>query len=158
MKLILIVRDPRAIMYARSQAIWCQESTFCKDESFLCQDMDKDFDKISQLQKDFPNRVSFVRFEDFASLPKRELLNLAEFLDLPSTEEMERYLDKKVSDNGQLLAHNQDTSSNVWQSQMHFTTIERIQTVCQTAMSKWGYKVFNYQDVHPNRAVLPLDI
>ena len=145
-------------MNARSQIKWCQESNFCRDETFLCQDMETDFDQMSLLQKDFPNRVTFLRFEDFSTLPKRELLEIIEFLGLPSTEEMEGYLEKKLDTSGQLLAHNADTSSNSWQSQMHFTTIEKIQKVCQNAMSKWGYKMFNYEDVHPNRAVLPLEI
>ena len=65
---------------------------------------------------------------------------------------------RKLDSTGQLLAHNSDTSSNAWQSQMHFTTIERIQKNCQNAMSKWGYKIFKYEDVHPNRAVLPLEM
>ena len=86
------MRDPRAVMNARSQVKWCQESTYCKDETFLCQDMETDFDQMSLLQKDFPNRVTFLRFEDFSTLPKRELLEISEFLGLPSTEEMETYL------------------------------------------------------------------
>ena len=65
---------------------------YCKDETFLCQDMETDFDQMSLLQKDFPNRVTFLRFEDFSTLPKRELLEISEFLGLPSTEEMETYL------------------------------------------------------------------
>jgi hypothetical protein len=79
-------------MNARSQVKWCQESTYCKDETFLCQDMETDFDQMSLLQKYFPNRVTFLRFEDFSTLPKRELLEISEFLGLPSTEEMETYL------------------------------------------------------------------
>ena len=79
-------------MNARSQVKWCQESTYCKDETFLCQDMETDFDQMSLLQKDFPDRVTFLRFEDFSTLPKRELLEISEFLGLPSTEEMETYL------------------------------------------------------------------
>ena len=120
--------------------------------------METDFEQMALLQKDFPRRITFLRFEDFLTLPKRELLEISEFLGLPSTEEMENYLGKKLDSTGQLLAHNFDTSSNAWQSQMHFTTIERIQKNCQNAMSKWGYKVFKYEDVHPNRAVLPLEI
>ena len=54
--------------------------------------METDFDQMSLLQKDFPNRVTFLRFEDFSTLPKRELLEISEFLGLPSTEEMENYL------------------------------------------------------------------
>ena len=30
LKIVLIVRDPRAVMNARSQVKWCQESTYCK--------------------------------------------------------------------------------------------------------------------------------
>ena len=54
--------------------------------------METDFDQMSLLQKDFPNRVTFLRFEDFSTLPKRELLEISEFLGLPSTQEMETYL------------------------------------------------------------------
>lgn len=154
-----MVRDPRGVMHARSPFQWCQESTFCKDPSFLCSDMEVDFDQISQLQKDFANRVTFLRFEDFAAVPKRQLLELVEFLNLPQTEEMETYLDKKLDLNGQLLEqqNNPETSPNLWQTQMSFTSIESIQKVCENAMNTWGYKMFTYQDVHPNRAVLPLE-
>ena len=108
----------------------------------FCQDMETDFDQMALLQKDFPKRITFLRFEDFLTLPKRELLEISEFLGLPSTEEMENYVGKKLDSTGQLLAHNFDTSSNAWQSQMHFTTIERIQKIvkllCQNGVTKYS--------------------
>ena len=120
--------------------------------------MEKDFDQLNQLQMNYPQRVNFMRFEDFATNPRRELLEVVEFFNLPATEEMEAYLNKRVGANGQLLAQNADTSSNAWQSEMHFSSIEQIQKTCLNAMSKWGYKLFTYEDVHPNRAVLPIEI
>ena len=56
------------------------------------------------------------------------------------------------------MAHSADTSSNVWQSQMPFEKISEVQENCEIAMSNWGYKMFTYEDVHPNRAILPIDI
>lgn len=159
LKIVILVRDPRAVMHSRSGAQWCQESRFCREESFLCEDLERDYEKLSELKTDFPSRVEFLRYEDFAANPRKEILGLAFFLGMTATDDIEAYLDKKLLDsNDKLLTHSADTSSNVWQSQMHFSTIEKIQHQCQTAMTNWGYKLFSYEDVHPNRAVLPLDI
>ncbi len=159
LKLVLMVRDPRAVMYSRSHLKWCQESNFCRDETFLCSDMSEDFDSISLLQKDHgSDRVTFLRFEDFASLPKREFLDLADFLKLPYTEEIENYLESKIDfATGQLASMNEEQSPNAWQTKMHFASIDKIQKSCKDAMNKWGYKALSYQDLQPNRAVLPKD-
>ena len=80
LKVLLIVRDPRSVMHARLASKWCLESEICRDESFLCRDMSEDFDQISRLQKDFPNRIGFLRYEDFYHLPLRHLLEFSQFL------------------------------------------------------------------------------
>ena len=41
---------------------------------------------------------------------------------------------------------------------MPFEKINEVQETCEIAMSSWGYKMFTYEDVHPNRAILPIDI
>ena len=41
---------------------------------------------------------------------------------------------------------------------MPFEKINEVQETCELAMSYWGYKMFTYDDVHPNRAILPIDI
>ena len=41
---------------------------------------------------------------------------------------------------------------------MPFEKINEVQETCEIAMSYWGYKMFTYEDVHPNRAILPIDI
>ena len=70
---------------------------------------------------------------------------------------MEDFLKKKLDLRGQFLSQEKDISANGWQAQMHYSQIEKIQKNCKIAMEKWGYKTFKYEDVHPNRALLPLD-
>ena len=41
---------------------------------------------------------------------------------------------------------------------MPFEKINEVQETCEIAMSHWGYKIFTHEDVHPNRAILPIDI
>ena len=77
---------------------------------------------------------------------------------LKDTTTIEKFLEKKIDTNGQLITHSADTSSNVWQSQMPYEKINQVQEICSEPMSFWGYKIFSYEDVHPNRAVLPIDI
>jgi hypothetical protein len=99
-----------------------------------------------------------LRYEDFAANPRKEILELTEYFGLQFTKEIESYVSKKLDNNGNLLTHSADTSSNSWQSQMPFESISQIQDVCSEPMVNWGYKLFTYEDVHPNRAVLPLDL
>ena len=158
LKLLFLLRDPRAVMHSRSGYEWCQESKDCREPSILCQHLEQDFETMSQLQADFPNRIMYLRYEDFAAKPKSEILHAINFLGLKHTEAMERMIEKRIDKNGKLIAHSADTSSNVWQSQMAYEKINEVQESCTKAMALWGYKVFEYEDIHPNRAVLPIDI
>ena len=80
LKIILIVRDPRAVIHSRSGCQWCQESRYCREPSFLCDDLQKDYNSMNNLQSDFPERIMYLRYEDFAASPKREILEAAHFL------------------------------------------------------------------------------
>ena len=65
---------------------------------------------------------------------------------------------KKLDTNGQFMSTDSDISANIWQSHMRFSEVDKIQHSCHEAMAKWGYKIFKYEDVHPSRALLPIDI
>jgi hypothetical protein len=57
LKVVLLIRDPRAVMYSRSGLQWCKESLNCRDEKLLCKDLKSDFEKYNELKEDYPDRL-----------------------------------------------------------------------------------------------------
>lgn len=56
LRLLLLVRDPRAIMHSRKQESWCNEGKDCSDPTVLCQDMTEDWIQAKLLRNVYPNR------------------------------------------------------------------------------------------------------
>ena len=107
LKILLLVRDPRAVIYSRSGYQWCRDSRFCREPSVLCEDLENDFKTMKKMQLDFPDRIMYLRYEDFAANPRREIREAAHFLGYQDEiSAIEKYLDKKVDINsGKLITH-----------------------------------------------------
>lgn len=56
LRLLLLVRDPRAIMHSRKRESWCNEGKDCSDPTVLCQDMAEDWIQAKILRNLYPNR------------------------------------------------------------------------------------------------------
>ena len=57
MRILLLVRDPRATMHSRRSLAWCQKSEDCSDAHALCNDMISDHAALLRMQPKFPDQL-----------------------------------------------------------------------------------------------------
>jgi hypothetical protein len=57
LKVIVLVRDPRAVMLLRSSSSWCQLNPMCSNIKQVCRDLDKDVLAAFELVETYPGRI-----------------------------------------------------------------------------------------------------
>jgi len=67
LKVILLVRDPRATMASRRRMTWCDEPV-CNSAELLCEMLAADYHQAINLQQLYPQRFTILRFGFFISL------------------------------------------------------------------------------------------
>ncbi|TDG44913.1 hypothetical protein AWZ03_008721 [Drosophila navojoa] len=67
-RMILIVRDPRATMSSRDGHIWCSSHS-CRQPEDLCNNMVEDYQVAEDLLREYPHRFSIVRYEELVQDP-----------------------------------------------------------------------------------------
>ncbi|KAK3750500.1 hypothetical protein RRG08_053870 [Elysia crispata] len=114
LKLIYLVRDPRATLY--SQAKVFQSFDLSRDatnvSSLHCQWLDKDLKHLRQLRYEFPGRVKVVRYEHGATNPAGYAVEIYDFLDLPVTQELMNFVTSLTSPNSDDARDAQSRSRN----------------------------------------------
>lgn len=53
-RMVYLVRDPRAIMKSRKKEKWCQGYSDCEDSKKLCMGMVSDYKAAVEMRKKFP--------------------------------------------------------------------------------------------------------
>lgn len=158
LRVILLVRDPRAVFNSRGSALvsnWCTEAD-CASPVNECRDLLEDVKMGQDLNSRFPGKITLLRFEDLSLNPNMVVNKLLSFLGLPLTPRIEQFIQTHtVSDsesNHQQRSDPYGTSKNssavafAWKTMMPFSKISSIQSVCQKPMDILGYKMFNDSD------------
>ena len=57
LKILYLVRDPRATLQSRKGRDWCVATPSCHKPETLCGDLVNDFDSFLDLRKTFPDRI-----------------------------------------------------------------------------------------------------
>lgn len=92
-KILLLIRDPRAIMQSRKHQSWCgEDKEDCSQPSKLCSDMVDDFHAISDLREQYVNQVLALRYEDVSLNPISGVKKVVEFFGLDYTSEVESFV------------------------------------------------------------------
>ena len=55
-RVLLLVRDPRATLESRRHREWCPGHPDCQDPARLCQDLESDYEAYLTLSRQFPGR------------------------------------------------------------------------------------------------------
>ena len=66
-KVIILVRDPRAIMLSRDTMEWCNKAS-CADVKLMCQDLYADTIHALELGKKYPDRIILIRYTYYLCL------------------------------------------------------------------------------------------
>lgn len=148
-KIVLLIRDPRAIIQSRKHRDWCPENPDCADPSILCKDMLSDFKAAEILTNKYPLRFKTIRYEDLSLDPFKMTKEILNFYGLPFDAEVEEFLNSHTrTDIGGVSSTFRDskTAPFHWMRDLSFHEIEKIQKHCSAAMKAWGYKKADDED------------
>lgn len=143
-KVVLLVRDPRAVTLSRSRESWCLVGHECKNSTNVCIDMVADFVAAQYLTKNYPDRFTVVRYEDLALKPFSVTRNILKFYGFPFHRAVRKFLGEHTRINaGDSMStfRNSTEAAFSWLRNMTFAEINEIQSHCKQAMNLWGYNL-----------------
>ena len=146
MKVIYLIRDPRAVMNSRYINWWCQNSSHCIEPEKLCKfDLD-DFNAAKEYSIKYPNDFKFIKYEDLLLDWKSEVTKLYQFVmgeQKPSKDFMKKMEDifvkhKKIDGNKSTA----DTNFTMkWKYSLKPEQLKKIQDNCETIIKTLGYEL-----------------
>lgn len=142
-RIILLVRDPRAVMQSRDNKKWCRREPDCYDPARLCQFMMDDYNAYRELVKAYPGRVTVLRMEDLALDTFGETAKLLDFLRAPFTEKTHDFLQANTISSTDSNVNQLRDSPFAWlqSTRMTWEKLEGIQRECLNVTTAWGYRV-----------------
>lgn len=155
LKVIHLLRDPRAIANSRITTSWYSlpdaekgnPMMLSRDVEDLCSRMTYDLRASVLLKKKFPQRFSLVMFEDLQENLSYKASLLYDFLGI-STQD----LSAKLSNMSAILKEEHTVSdasgdfANWWRHQLSFASITVVQDKCKDLLSKLGYRLFSSEE------------
>uniref|UniRef100_A0AAQ6IP02 Sulfotransferase n=1 Tax=Anabas testudineus TaxID=64144 RepID=A0AAQ6IP02_ANATE len=167
LRIIHLVRDPRAVMRSREESA----SSFESDNAVVLdqrnvpagevqyqvlQEICRSHMRINEraILKPPPflkGRYKMVRYEDMARDPLGEIFSMYEFVGLEMTRQMGDWIYNVTHGKGKgfpedafkIISRNAVEVSQAWRTMLPYSKVKRIQEVCKEAMSLLGYKMVN---------------
>lgn len=157
-KVILLVRDPRAVIAsALSVGFFTEQKGDSKVGtrrfSYLnCKETEHNLDFVRKLPESLRNRIRFQRYEDLALNPLKELSGLYKFAGLSVPESVRTWLNETTRQSRGACNHKEDgeqatctkddawAAANRWRWKVHPHEIDLIEHYCRHVMALMGYK------------------
>ena len=142
LKIIYLVRDPRATMTSRRARDWCLSSDDCGDSSQLCDDLLSDLNTYDHLSKNFPDRFMFVKYEDLSRRPLETFEQVFEFADLDLTPGIMEAIDKQTKYDHEWASSTSRKSIeriDRWKKLLSRWEMDEIQQDCAKVLHKLNY-------------------
>ncbi|XP_037539319.1 carbohydrate sulfotransferase 5-like [Nematolebias whitei] len=164
LRIIHLVRDPRAVMNSREAS----RKAFVLDSSIVLEQKETPLYMVQYkvLQKIchshirineravlkpppfLKGRYKMIRYEDLTRNPLKEINELYEFVGLEMTSGMGEWIYKKTHGMGkgtkkqafQITSRNASLVSQAWRTRLPFYKVKRVQEVCKEAMELLGYR------------------
>lgn len=159
LKVVYLVRDPRAVHNSRSKLEWCTK-TPCGDYNLMCDDYNSDLVAYRRLVDTYGDKIIAIRHEDLSLDPYGVGKNLFTSLGLPFTSAVRRFLrintEAELPDNRTIDPYSIRRSSKQviakWTKDLNGSTINEIQDKCSTVFQQLGYKPIdlNSQSIENN--------
>ena len=144
LKVILLVRDPRAITNSRLRDGSLRMTRKIEPHSRdMCERMSNDVQTLSELRRTFPNRLTLVVYENLAEKSTEGARFVYDFINTTVTKSMEDWV--YTSSHGQTnngyykTIRNATLASNHWRSQLQFHAVKIIDTQCVITYHREGY-------------------
>ncbi|XP_029009994.1 carbohydrate sulfotransferase 6 isoform X2 [Betta splendens] len=164
LRIIHLVRDPRAVMRSREESakaferdngiVLEQRNVAAAEVQYqvmqeICQSHVRLNERAILKPPAFlKGRYKMVRYEDMAHDPLREILAMYEFVGLEMTEQLEEWIYKVTHGKGKgskkeafkITSRNAVDISQAWRTTLAHNKVRRVQEVCRGAMSLLGYR------------------
>ncbi|XP_074594182.1 carbohydrate sulfotransferase 1-like [Brevipalpus obovatus] len=150
LKVIYLVRDPRAILNSRQKLSWCTNSS-CSDIDTICSEMKSDISVYKRLHDKYGDRVMAVRHEDLSLQPLKVSTKLFNMLEVPLSKRAQRFLrqntEAKMKPNSTVDPYSVKRISKEvvfkWTKGLNLTVIKNVQESCGTVFDDLGYKLIS---------------
>ncbi|XP_075729898.1 carbohydrate sulfotransferase 5-like [Rhipicephalus microplus] len=146
LKVVHLVRDPRAIWLSRRRRKWCRGN--CSRAIALCNDMKRDLDVFENISREFPGRAIQVRFEDLALDTLNVTLKMYSALGLPLTTSVRQFIDThtketnvKVQRYPYATFRNSKSVANAWKRKIRPEHTLHLNRVCGDVIRRLGYEL-----------------
>lgn len=147
-RVVHLVRDPRAIYSSRRGLRWCTDYKPCDSAAVLCDQMRSDLDEFEELTRRLQiNRTYLIRFEDLATDPLNETMRLFGQLGLNFAPSILKYIETHTSADAADLKNAHSTKRNtkavvhIWKQKLSMQKIREIETTCSDVLQRLGYNV-----------------
>lgn len=179
LRIIHLVRDPRAVLRSREQSVKAllkdnavvleQADIPEKDRSYhvlqeICRSHVRIYETAMLKPPDFlRGRYKMVRYEDLVRNTLAEIEAMYEFVGLELTETLQEWIYRITHGKGKgtkkeafkITSRNAEDVSLAWRTTLPFEKVQRIQDVCKGAMSLLGYQMV---DSEKEQKMLDLDL
>ncbi|KAK8761540.1 hypothetical protein V5799_027193 [Amblyomma americanum] len=147
-RVIHLVRDPRAIYASRQGVKWCIRNPDCASAEALCSQMRSDLDAFEVLTgRKRPYPLHRLRFEDLAADPVNETSRLFGLLDIEFAPSTTEYLKAHTTSDDWDLWNPHSTWRNTsqvadrWKRKLRQDDIKVIERVCADVLRRLGYEL-----------------
>lgn len=142
--ILLLVRDPRAIMISRMTTVNFCYTNDCYDPNILCSNMENDLVAYLEYSNLFPGRVILLRYEDLSLYPFEILEKVFKTTDLDFHSRIKEYVlthSKIVNISTGEIYWDSRTHLLEWTNTINATFLRKVQIACYSVMQKLGYKI-----------------
>ena len=144
-KIVWLVRDPRAVINSRTSNVeWCNTPS-CKDPVKMCANLYSDYLSYINFKREYPNKVMLMRYEDLARDAYNKSKSVLEFAGLSLHQDVISYLDEHMSTNVDVpwsTKHEPKAAMSRWLKTMPWPEVLRVQKACAYFMKPLGYRIF----------------
>ncbi|XP_029466486.1 carbohydrate sulfotransferase 5-like [Rhinatrema bivittatum] len=179
LKILHLVRDPRAVVKSREQAVKAlardngivlnTNGTNVDDNKYevmqlICRSHVQIYETATQKTPSFlKDRYMMVRYEDLVREPLAEISEMYNFADLTLTSKLESWMYNITHGHGpgnkkeafKITSRDAINVSEAWRNVLSFQKIKKIQEVCKGAMNLLGYQLIQTEKEHKD---LSLDL
>ena len=151
-KIVLLLRDPRAIYASRKNLSWCKGSPLCSDINVLCSEMLNDYTEYLRVKMSHPHSIYLVQYEKLSLNIYNESSALFRFLRLPWTSDViDSFITSHVPRNESIsnpysTRRNLTVTPHTWINRLSAQEIYQIESTksCRKVIDLLGYKMMQH--------------
>jgi hypothetical protein len=125
LKVIHLIRDPRAVAYSRFKNMGSAGGAATKDvvkaATIYCQTVTRDMQERQLLEKEFPHSFMQIIYEDFTANPVQVAKNVYSFINTTLPALVEEHLKIETK----------DRISTKWHNKLTYIELQTIQKICK---------------------------